>query len=163
MIVNRKLVFFSSVKFLIFNAFINKHYSFIESHWKQTLIFFSLKCPTSLYILYEKKLHLPNLIYIYIYIYSSILCILSAKLPAVSITPDHRTVPSVTASSWLIPEIIDYQPLPSPAGFTFSSSVSEQRSTARHNWSWYRSPMAAILQFPQHQLHLFLTSFWWVT
>lgn len=74
-----------------------------------------------------------------------------APLPALGITPDHGTAPSVTGLSQFILGIISYQPLTFPLRLALSSSAPEQRSTACHNWGRYRSPMAAILQcFPLH-------------
>lgn len=69
-----------------------------------------------------------------------------AALPAISATPDHRTAPSVTGLSRFFPGIISYQLLTFPPGPALSSSAPEQRSTARHNWGRYHSPMAANLQ-----------------
>lgn len=79
-----------------------------------------------------------------------------AALPAVGITPDHGTAPSVTGLSRFFPGIISYQPLTFPPGLALSSSAPEQRSTARHNWGRYRSPMAASLQcfYPHPHNHL---------
>lgn len=77
-----------------------------------------------------------------------------AALPAVGVTPDHGTAPSVTGLSRFILGIISYQPLTFPPGLALSSSAPEQRSTARHNWGRYRSPVAAILQCsPLHHYH----------
>lgn len=56
-----------------------------------------------------------------------------APLPAVGITPDHGTAPSVTGLSQFILGIISYQLLTFPLGLALSSSAPEQRSTARHN------------------------------
>ena len=76
-----------------------------------------------------------------------------AAPPAVGVTPDHGTAPSVTGLSRFIPGIISYQPLTFPLGPALNSSAPEQRSTARHNWGRYRSPMAAILQCFYPHLH----------
>lgn len=74
--------------------------------------------------------------------------ILLVALPAVGVAPDQGTAPSVTGLSRFIPGIIGYQPPTFPSGQALSSSAPEQRSTARHNWGRYRSPVAAILQCP---------------